>query len=53
MNKFTVDRLSFYYGAKRALTDVSISIPDRQITALIGPSAVSYTHLTLPTSDLV
>jgi len=38
MNKFTVDRLSFYYGAKRALTDVSISIPDRQITALIGPS---------------
>ncbi|MCX6030683.1 MAG: phosphate ABC transporter ATP-binding protein PstB [Chloroflexi bacterium] len=38
MNKFTVDQLSFYYGSKRALTDVSLGIPDRQITALIGPS---------------
>ena len=38
MHKFTVDQLSFYYGPKRALTDVSIGIPDRQITALIGPS---------------
>jgi phosphate transport system ATP-binding protein len=38
MNKITIDHLNFYYGPKRALTDVSIAIPDRQITALIGPS---------------
>jgi len=38
MDKITVEKLSFFYGAKRALTDVSISIPERQITALIGPS---------------
>ncbi|MFZ2615111.1 MAG: ATP-binding cassette domain-containing protein, partial [Anaerolineae bacterium] len=38
MNKITVDQLGFYYGAKRALTDVAINVPDRKITALIGPS---------------
>jgi phosphate transport system ATP-binding protein len=38
MDKITVENLSFFYGAKRALTEVSISIPERQITALIGPS---------------
>jgi phosphate transport system ATP-binding protein len=37
-NKITVDRLSFYYGQKSALADVSMQIQDRQITALIGPS---------------
>ena len=36
--KIKVEHLSFYYGAKRALTDVSIDVPTRQITALIGPS---------------
>jgi phosphate transport system ATP-binding protein len=36
--KIAVDRLDFYYGAKKALSDVSLSIPDRKITALIGPS---------------
>jgi phosphate transport system ATP-binding protein len=38
MDKITVEKLSFYYGVKRALADVTIAIPDRQITALIGPS---------------
>ena len=37
-DKFTVEHLNFYYGTKRALSDVSIAIPDRRITALIGPS---------------
>ena len=36
--KFTVEDLSFYYGAFRALTDVNLEIRERQITALIGPS---------------
>jgi phosphate transport system ATP-binding protein len=38
MPKISVERLSFYYGNKRALNDVSLGIPARQITALIGPS---------------
>ena len=38
MDKIRVDRLSFYYGDKRALKDISITIKDREITALIGPS---------------
>jgi phosphate transport system ATP-binding protein len=29
---------NFYYGANRALTDVNLRIPRRQVTALIGPS---------------
>ncbi len=37
-NKIAVQNLSVHYGAKRALSDVSIGIRDRQITALIGPS---------------
>ena len=38
MGKITVSRLSFYYGQRRALADVSIEITEKQITALIGPS---------------
>lgn len=38
MEKIKVEHLDFYYGEKRALKDVSISIRDREITALIGPS---------------
>ncbi len=38
MDKITVEHLSFYYGDKRALKDISITIKDREITALIGPS---------------
>ena len=33
-----VDRLNFYYGAKRALENISIDIPARLVTAFIGPS---------------
>ncbi len=36
--KIDVERLSFYYGQAQALKDVSIRIPDRQVTSLIGPS---------------
>jgi len=38
MEKIKVEHLDFHYGDKRALKDVSISIRDREITALIGPS---------------
>ncbi|MEN6439190.1 MAG: phosphate ABC transporter ATP-binding protein PstB [Syntrophobacter sp.] len=38
MEKIRVERLNLYYGAKPALMDISMSIQDRRITALIGPS---------------
>ena len=38
MEKIKVEHLTFYYGDTLALDDVSISIQDREITALIGPS---------------
>jgi phosphate transport system ATP-binding protein len=33
-----IDRLSLWYGEKRALDDISIAIPEKRITAFIGPS---------------
>jgi phosphate transport system ATP-binding protein len=36
--KIAVDRLNFFYGAKRALEDISIEIPGNLVTAFIGPS---------------
>src|SRR3989338_3347299 len=38
MPKVSFQHLSFYYGAKQALLDVSIDVVEREITALIGPS---------------
>jgi phosphate transport system ATP-binding protein len=36
--KFEVRNLSFWYGATQALWDVTITIPERSVVALIGPS---------------
>jgi phosphate transport system ATP-binding protein len=36
--KIDVQRLSFFYGAKRALEDVSLKIQPNVVTAFIGPS---------------
>jgi phosphate transport system ATP-binding protein len=36
--KFEVRHLDFYYGSVHALKDVSLTLPDRRITAFIGPS---------------
>jgi phosphate transport system ATP-binding protein len=36
--KLETKHLSFYYGQFRALKDISLAVPPRQITALIGPS---------------
>src|SRR6476469_7333333 len=36
--KIAVSKLNFYYGAKRALEDISIDIPAHLVTAFIGPS---------------
>ncbi len=36
--KFVVKGMSFWYGPKQALWDISLSIPERSVMALIGPS---------------
>jgi phosphate transport system ATP-binding protein len=36
--KIQVEHLDFYYGKTQALSDISLQIPEQQITALIGPS---------------
>jgi len=38
MAKITVEHLNFFYGEKPALSDISITIQELQVTALIGPS---------------
>ncbi len=38
MEKIRIENLHFYYGAKPALSDISMVIQDQKITALIGPS---------------
>jgi ABC-type cobalamin/Fe3+-siderophores transport system ATPase subunit len=32
------DDFSFWYGTNRALNDITLTIPERRVTALIGPS---------------
>ncbi len=36
--KITVNKLNFFYGGFRALKDVSLTIPEKRVTAFIGPS---------------
>jgi phosphate transport system ATP-binding protein len=38
IDKIKIENLCFYYGNKSALSNISMVISDRQITALIGPS---------------
>ncbi len=33
-----IERFSFFYGEKQAIHDIDMAIPERQVTALIGPS---------------
>jgi phosphate transport system ATP-binding protein len=35
---FSVQKLDFYYGEKKALSNINLEIQPRQVTALIGPS---------------
>ena len=36
--KFAAKGVSFWYGAKQALWDISLDVPERSVVALIGPS---------------
>jgi phosphate transport system ATP-binding protein len=38
MDKIVVNHLNFYYGKHLALADTTMSITERRVTALIGPS---------------
>jgi phosphate transport system ATP-binding protein len=38
VSKIRVENLNFYYGSVRALFEITMDIPSRQVTALIGPS---------------
>ena len=45
-------RLNLWYGPNHALHDVSIAIPEHEITAFIGPSGcgkLSLIHISEPT----
>ena len=41
--KIKVENLNFYYGNNRVLKDISLSIPENLVTALIGPSGCGKT----------
>ena len=41
--------LSKTYNSKEAVKDVSFKVNQNEIIGILGPNAVSYTHLTLPT----
>jgi len=37
-SKFVTKGMSFWYGAKQALFDITLEVPERSVMALIGPS---------------
>lgn len=43
--KAEVDGLNFFYGAHQVLKSVTLSVPDKKVTALIGPSGCGKTTL--------
>lgn len=43
--KVKIDNVSFWYGEKQALMDVSLKIHQREVTAFIGPSGCGKTTL--------
>jgi len=42
-DKFTVKNLNFWYGEKHALKSISVSLKEKEVTALIGPSGCGKT----------
>ncbi|WP_270934009.1 phosphate ABC transporter ATP-binding protein PstB [Falsiroseomonas oryzae] len=38
VSRISVRHLDFYYGANKALKDINLELPDRQVTGMIGPS---------------
>ena len=42
-----------YDNGYEALKSINLEINEGELVCLLGPSAVSYTHLTLPTTERV
>ncbi|QYU68372.1 ATP-binding cassette domain-containing protein [Leptolyngbya sp. 15MV] len=38
VSRISVRKLDFYYGTNKALKDINLELPDRQVTGMIGPS---------------
>ena len=36
--KIKIENLNFYYGVKKALSNITLDIPEKQVTSFIGPS---------------
>lgn len=36
--RIAIQHLDFYYGSNRALKNINLDLPDRQVTSMIGPS---------------
>ena len=53
MSILEVNNVSKSFGGVKANVDISMSVDKGKIVGLIGPNAVSYTHLTLPTTPYV
>lgn len=43
--KLSIEALSFWYGTKKALSDIDLDIYEREVTAFIGPSGCGKTTL--------
>ena len=41
------------YGSRQVVKGVDLSVKSGEVVGLLGPNAVSYTHLTLPTTPYV
>ena len=39
MGKFEIKNLDLYYGDFKALKNINLELPEKQISAFIGPSA--------------
>ena len=45
----SVSHLTLSYGEKRVLEDLSLTLPERGVTVLSGPSGLSLIHISEPT----
>ena len=42
-----------YSPGVKAVNNINLGVENKEFMVLVGPSAVSYTHLTLPTKRIV
>ncbi len=48
MSKFSIKNLDLYYGKFKALKGVNLELPEKQITAIIGPPGCGKSTLLKP-----